>query len=216
MPVSTVVIVDDHPIFRKGLMQLINASGKHSVVGDVAAGADSLPLIETARPDLVIVDLNLGDEDGLDLIKDLKFRYPELAMMVLSMHDERYYAERALRAGARGYVMKDEVGNRIIEAIETVLAGGVWLSERERDRLLEARSMALAADDGEEGDLDSLSDRQLRILTLIGKGLGTVEIAARLKLSPKTVGTHKEHLKRKLGCASIRELRELAIRLVVS
>jgi two-component system, NarL family, response regulator NreC len=215
MPASKVVIVEDHPIFSKGLRQLINAHDGYSVLGEAADCAGAKRLVGETGPDLVIVDLNLGNEDGLELIKDLKSAYPDLAMLVLSMHDERYYAERVIRAGARGYVMKEEVGAKVVEAMSAVLDGKVWLSDVERDRLFRSISGDDGSDEARNGSqlLGRLTDRQLQIVNLIAKGLGTVEIAARLNLSEKTVGTHKEHIKKKLNCASGAELRQLAIKL---
>lgn len=215
MPVTTIAIIEDHPIYSKGLTQLINTRKEFTVIGDSDSSCGAISLVEEKKPDLVIIDLNLGNEDGLELIKNLKALFPALRMLVLSMHDERYYAERVLRAGARGYIMKEEAGSRIIDAIETVMAGKIWLSDSERERLFDSMAGGRFSPDDEEkqDSLKKLSDRQLQIFTLIGKGLGTIEIASNLGLSAKTVGTHKEHIKSKLDCPTIQDLRQLAIKL---
>lgn len=209
MPVTKVMIIEDHPIFSKGLAQLINVQKIYNVVGEATNHAEAMEILAKEKPELAIVDLNLGDEDGLDVIKDMHAVNPKLAILVLSMHDERYYAERALKAGARGYIMKEEAGNKVIDAIHTVLSGKIWLSDSERARQEES-GINLNKNNSDDG-ISTLSDRQLQIFTLIGKGLGTVEIAAKLNLSTKTIDTHKEHIKIKLHCNTSQELRQLAI-----
>ncbi|MDR0655055.1 MAG: response regulator transcription factor [Treponema sp.] len=210
MSVAKVMIVEDHPLFSKGLSSLIASQGSYSVVGEAKDSAEAFKLAGEEKPDLAIVDLNLGDEDGLDLLKDLHSRFPEIAVLVLSMHDERYYAERVLNAGGRGYIMKAEAGNKVMEAIETVLGGKIYLSKAEQERL----SAYLEPGRGQGGpfaSVEKLSDRQLQVFKLLGKGLGTVEIAAKLNLSAKTIDTHKEHIKIKFHCNTTQELRQLAI-----
>jgi DNA-binding NarL/FixJ family response regulator len=213
MPVTNVMIVEDHPIFSKGLAQLVDAQVVFKVVGEAENCAQAMTMLKDLRPALAIVDLNLGDEDGLDLIKDMKAADPELVVLVLSMHDERYYAERALRAGARGYIRKEEAGTKVIDAMKTVMAGKIWLSDTERERLFDYMTGNSLQRESKDwfASVSKLSDRQLQIFTLIGKGLGTVEIAAKLNLSTKTIDTHKEHIKIKLHCNSSQELRQLAI-----
>ncbi|MDR1175618.1 MAG: response regulator transcription factor [Treponema sp.] len=206
MPVAKVMIVEDHPLFSKGLSSLITSRGSYSVVGEAKDSAEAFKLAGEEQPDLAIVDLNLGDEDGLDLLKELHSRFPGIAVLVLSMHDERYYAERVLNAGGRGYIMKAEAGNKVMEAIETVLGGEIYLSKAEQERLSECLEPG-----GPFASVEKLSDRQLQIFNLLGKGLGTVEIAAKLTLSTKTIDTHKEHIKIKLHCNTTQELRQLAI-----
>lgn len=212
MQETKVMIIEDHPIFSKGLAQLINVQKIYVVVGEAKNGAEAMSILEKEKPELAIVDLNLGDEDGLDVIKQMHTVNSKLVILVLSMHDERYYAERALKAGASGYIMKEEAGNQVIDAIKTVLSGKIWLSTKERARE-EENNIDLSGKTlvSEKDDITSLSDRQLQIFTLIGKGLGTVEIAAKLNLSTKTVDTHKEHIKFKLHCNTSQELRQFAI-----
>ncbi len=213
MPETSVLIVEDHPIFSKGLAQLIGSQPGFAVVGEAKNGAEALSMLVSKSPDLVVLDLNLGDEDGLSLIRDLKSRKENVVVLVLSMHDERYYAERAIRAGAAGYIMKEEAGSKVIDAIRTVMAGDVWLSSAERARLENYSPSSRGAEPDADwlASISKLSDRQLQIFSLIGKGLGTVEIAAKLDLSTKTIDTHKEHIKAKLHCGSTQELRQLAV-----
>jgi len=210
MPATKVLIIEDHPIFSKGLAQLISVQQIYTVVGEAKNKAESMEILAKENPELAIVDLNLGDEDGLDLIQQMHASYPKLVILVLSMHDERYYAERALKAGARGYIMKEEAGSKVIEAIQTVLSGKIWLSEQEKKREQEGAVLGGKTHTADD-DIATLSNRQLQIFTLIAKGLGTVEIAAKLNLSAKTVDTHKEHMKIKLHCNTSQELRQFAI-----
>ena len=207
MECSKVLIVEDHPIFSKGLASLIGTQPTFAVCAEAVNREEALRAYGEHRPDLVIVDLNLGGEDGLDVVKDIHAQNQDTAILVLSMHDEKYYAERALKAGARGYIMKEESSSKVLEAARTVLAGKVWLSEEERKRMEEAKSEQAGTLSG----LSSLSDRQMQIFTMLGKGLGTIEIASRLNLSTKTVDAHKEHIKQKLYCGSSQELREMAV-----
>ncbi len=206
----TVIIIDDHPLFSRGLSQLIETQKDYKVIGMAKDRNEALSLLDSTNPDLAIVDLNLGQEDGLELIKDIVVIHPKTKILVLSMHDERFYAERAIKAGAKGYIMKAEAESQVINAIKTVTAGNVYLSPEEQKRIKE-----VAAGTNENTDkfdtLTTLSDRQLQIFTLIGKGLGTVEIASKLNLSIKTIDTHKENIKAKLHCASSAELRQMAI-----
>jgi DNA-binding NarL/FixJ family response regulator len=212
MSVVTVMIVEDHPLFSKGLASLISSQPLYAVVGEASDAAEAMQLLYEKKPALAIVDLNLGDEDGLDLIKRMKAVVPDVVVLVLSMHDERYYSERALSVGARGYIMKDEAGNKVIDAIKTVMSGKVYLSDAERERLFECMAAEGIRDSKDWfASARKLSARQLQIFSLIGKGLGTVEIAAKLGLSTKTIDTHKEHIKLKLHCNTSQELRQFAI-----
>lgn len=207
----SVLIIDDHPLFSRGLSQLIETQPDYKVVGMAKNRDEALQLFEKLEPDLAIVDLNLGQEDGLELIKEILSKNAETKILVLSMHDERFYAERALKAGAKGYIMKQEAETSVSTAIETVMNGQIYLSENEKARL-EEHSKEKEQKKSEPFDLiSSLSDRQLQIFSMIGKGLGTVEIAAKLNLSIKTIDTHKENIKIKLHCSSSAELRQMAI-----
>lgn len=206
----SVIIIDDHPLFSRGLAQLIETQNDFKVAGMAKNRNEALELLQKTSPNLTILDLNLGQEDGLELIKDILSFNPQIKILVLSMHNERFYAERALKAGAKGYIMKQEAESQVINAIKTVTQGEIYLSENEKKRIKE-----LLQGDSENSDnfttISTLSDRQLQIFSLIGKGLGTVEIAKRLNLSIKTIDTHKENIKAKLHCSSSAELRQMAI-----
>ncbi len=208
-----IMLVDDHPLFRKGLSSLINAEPKCSVIADVASPSEAIEVIRNQELDFVIVDLSLGNYDGLELIKNIQAINKDIRILVMSMHDERYYAERAIKAGAKGYVMKDQAGKVVIQAIQSVMKGNIWLSDKEKARIHDYMAERDSLQTGEEwlASMSKLSDRQLQIFNLIGKGLGTIEIAGSLQVSTKTVDTHKEHIKQKLHCGSTQELRQLAI-----
>jgi DNA-binding NarL/FixJ family response regulator len=210
MPLTRVLIVEDHPLFTKGLVSLIISQPLYIIAGEAKNFAEAMELVKTKNPNLVIVDLNLGDEDGLDVIKAIKAEYPDMVVLVLSMHDERHYAGRALKMGAQGYIMKEEAGNKVLDAIKTVMSGGIYLSEAEQERLL-GKNPAGADQEKVQVPIRDLSNRQFQIFSFIGKGLGTAEIAAKLNLSVKTIDAHKAHLKTKLRCNSSLELRQLAI-----
>ena len=208
----TVIIIDDHPLFSRGLSQLIETQKIYKVIGMAKNRLEAVSMVDELKPNLAIVDLNLGQEDGLELIKDILVIQPKTKVLVLSMHDERFYAERALKAGAKGYIMKAEAENQVINAIQTVMNNEIYLSENEKKRIKELSKNDKNKDSEEPFDLISLlSDRQLQIFTLIGKGLGTVDIANKLNLSIKTIDTHKENIKIKLHCGSSAEVRQMAI-----
>jgi len=206
-----VLIVDEYPLFCMGLSSFLKLTPGYRVVGEAATIADALEIAEKEKPHLVIMEIQLGNENGMELIPQLKSRYPEIFVLVMSMHDERYYSERTLRLGAQGYIMKNAPINNVKEAINTVMAGKVYLSENERERIFEsitgenARSMKDWAN-----SLRKLSDRELQVFSLIGNGYGITYIASKLKLSTKTIETHKEHIKIKLHCNTSRELKQLA------
>lgn len=210
----SVIIIDDHPLFSRGLSQLIETQKIFKVTGMAKDRMEAITMINDLKPNLAIVDLNLGQEDGLELIKDILAMQPATKVLVLSMHDERFYAERALKAGAKGYIMKEEAESNVITAINTVISGEIYLSDKERARISEMLKDGESAGTGSNEPFDlisNLSDRQLQIFTLIGKGLGTVEIAGKLNLSIKTIDTHKENIKLKLHCNTSAELRQMAI-----
>lgn len=206
-----IVIIDDHIIFIQGLSLLIESDKDFSVTGSATNSHDGLELIKQQKPDLVIVDLNLGDEDGLELIKSISVKFPKTKVLVLSMMQERYYSERCLAAGAKGYVMKDAAADTVIRALKTVLEGKIWLSEDEQKRYIDFHFKEPQQKQDSKSLMDSLSDRQLQIMRLIGQGNGTLEIAQMLSISTKTVDAHKEQLKKKLNCSTSQELLRLAI-----
>ncbi len=209
---TRILVVDDHPIMRAGLAQLIAEEPDLAVCGEAADAHGALEAVETLQPDLAIVDITLKDSSGIDLIKDLRVRRPKLPVLVLSMHDEMFYAERALRAGARGYVTKSEVADRIIEAVRKVLAGEVYVSGKVADKMIS--SMVGGRSDPKAFPIDRLTDRELQVLELIGEGLQTREIAGRLHVSVKTVDAHREHIKRKLDLDGANELVKYAVQWV--
>jgi DNA-binding NarL/FixJ family response regulator len=211
MAITRVLIVEDHPLFSKGLTSLIISQAPYLVIGEARNLAAAMDFARSKKPDLAIVDINLGKEDGMTVIKELRQEHPHIKILVLSMHDERYYAERVLQAGAQGYIMKEEAGDKVLDAIKTVMSGKIYLSCTERERLFAFVHQANRENADSYALLRKLTDRQLQIFSLIGKGLGTIEIANKLSLSSKTVDAHKEHIKTKLHCESSQALRQMAI-----
>lgn len=207
----SVLLVDDHPIFSKGLSALIQTEQGYHVVAEAKNGAEALARLIEKDPDFAIVDLNLGDEDGLEVIRAMKARKPNLKVLVLSMYDERYYSERALKAGAMGYVMKEEATCKVLEAMSTIVDGNIYLSESEKLHLQDTLDGKTLEDETQFASINQLSNRQLQVFSLIGQGFGTIEIAEKLDVSTKTVDAHKEHIKQKLHCPNSLELRRLAV-----
>lgn len=205
---KTVFLVDDHPSMRQGLQELINQEEDLAVCGQAGDVVSALEGVRKAAPDIAIVDLALKESSGLDLVKDLKVRFPEMPVLVLSMHDEALYAERSIRAGARGYIMKEATTENIIKAIRQVLGGEIYLSGGVSSKIL--KKMA-GADASETGGVDSLSDRELEVFRLIGQGLRTRDIAERLHLSVKTVESYREHIKTKLRLDNAAKLTRAAV-----
>lgn len=204
-----VFVVDDHPIVRHGFAQLLTAEPDLELCGQAAEARGALAAITAAEPGVVIVDVSLGDASGIDLIGEIKQRLPRAAVLVVSMHDEQLYAERALRAGAAGYVMKHEAAGAIVRAIRTVAAGGIFVSEAVSARLLQR--LAARGGPGGESPLGALSNRELHVLELIGRGLGTREIAELLHISIKTVESYRARLKEKMNLRSGVELTRFAV-----
>jgi DNA-binding NarL/FixJ family response regulator len=206
--VIRVFLVDDHPIVRHGMAQLVAAEADLAVCGDAADAASALEAITAADPGVILLDVSLGATSGIDLIRELKQRAPHAAVLVVSMHDEELYAERALRAGASGYVMKHEATQSILRAIRSVAAGGVFVSEAVSARLL-GRWAAGGASDA--SPLGKLSNRELHVLELIGRGMGTRAIAEQLQVSVKTVESYRARLKDKMNLRSGTELTRFAV-----
>jgi DNA-binding NarL/FixJ family response regulator len=192
-----ILVVDDHPMVRDGLIQLITQHRDLVCCGQADSVASALAAVEKQIPDLVILDLRLKGGDGLDLIKSLKSQYPRLKILILSQYEAPMYAERALRAGALGYVVKEQAAEEILRAIRTVLGGEVYLT-RSMAAVLLQKLVGLKSD-GLRGGIENLTDRELHVLNLLGAGLSTRQIATELNLSFKTVETHRENIKRKLG-----------------
>lgn len=210
-----IFLVDDHPITREGLARLINHEPDLEICGQANAAVRAVAEIEKQKPDLVVVDVSLTTgASGLELMKDLLARHPRLRMLGLSTHDEALYAERALRAGARGYVMKQEPTEKVMAAIRQVLNGGIYLSEAMNNRLLHKMTRSGSAPTATE--IEQLSDRELEVYRLIGQGRGTRQIATELHLSMSTVETHRTHIKDKLHLSGAPELVRRAVEWVHS
>ena len=207
---ARLLIVDDHPMTREGLVHLLAAQPDLMVCAEADTSAAALSALAKSKPDLVLADITLPGKNGIELIKDMKALQPLVPMLVISMHDESLYAERALKAGASGYVMKSEGGAKILQAIRHVLAGGVHVSEKMSARILKNLYSKPAAGTG--GSVDSLSDRELEIFRLIARGIATKVIGSQLHLSPKTVETHRMNIKAKLGIETAAELISYAAR----
>jgi DNA-binding NarL/FixJ family response regulator len=207
---SRVFIVDDHPLVREGLANLINAEDDLTVCGEAEDSAQAIAGIVKTQPDVVLVDISLQNESGLELVKHLASQFPEVALIVLSMHDETLYAERALRAGASGYVMKREASSNVLTSIHRVIEGGVFVSERVANRIaIKAAARRKAAD---KSPVERLSDRELEIFRLLGQGRTTSQIASDLNLSLKTVQAYCARAKEKFGVSSLTELLRAAFR----
>lgn len=210
-PVSRtrVLIVDDHPMVRAGLARLVEQQADLSVAGEAEDVSGALEKIGSLKPGLILTDLNLGAEDGLEMIKTARACQPWLSFLVVSMHDENLYAERVLRAGARGYVMKRAAGPQLVQAIQAVLRGETYLSPDFTRRLVDRCSSGRRQEPG--SPLETLSDRELQVFRHIGKGWGTRKIAQYLDLSVKTVETHCCHIKRKLNLEDVNALLQHAV-----
>lgn len=206
-----ILLVDDHPILREGLRRLVSAESGLSVCGVAGSVQEALSLVESEGPDLIVTDLTLPGRNGLELIKDLVSLHPTLPILVLSMHDEMAYAERVLRAGGRGYVMKDTPPEELLQAIATVLGGGVFVSKNVNNHLLQALSSGKRQPQP-SFPMERLTDREMEIFELIGRVKSNHEIACQLGISPRTVDAHRSHIREKLGIADSNELTRQAIR----
>jgi len=207
-----VFLVDDHPIVRLGLTQLINREPDLVVCGESEAGATAVASIETVKPDVVIVDLTLKQSSGFSLIKDLIALNAHLPILVLTVHEETLYAERCLRAGAKGYLMKDDAMENVLVALRRVIAGQIYVSERMQSRLF--RSSRRRGDNLIGSPLEKLTDRELEIFRLLGQGLGTKQIASLLHLSISTVESHRARIKEKFDLKNAIELLRHAVKWV--
>ena len=213
-PRHRVLIVDDHPPIREALAMRIADQPDLEVCGETADEADALRLMAETRPDLAVVDISLKTGNGIDLIKRMKDRNDNVRILVWSMHAESLYAERALRAGAHGYVKKDQATDTMLQAIRRVLDGKVWLSEAMTERLLQ-RTIGGARDESTVSRTDVLSDRELEVFRLIGSGVKTADIAERLHLSVKTVETYRDRIRQKLELGDGTELTHVATQWVL-
>ncbi len=207
-PKCKVFLVDDHPIVRQGLALFIEREPDLMVCGEAEDATSALQAIRDAAPDFVILDISLNGPDGLELLKTLRVRYPNLPALVLSMHDESVYAERALRAGANGYIMKQEAADKVITAIRHILGGDVYLSDNLTKRMLQ---QFVNGSISPRDPLAKLSDRELEVFRLIGAGHGTRQIADELHVSTKTVESYQAHIKEKMALRNARELVQHAV-----
>ncbi len=208
-----IFIVDDHPMMRDGLRQLIGGEPDLEVCGEADDAPPALALIESLKPDLALVDISLRTSSGLELIKDLRLRRPGLSILVISMHDESLYAERVLRAGGRGYIMKQEGGRKLMEAIRRVLGGHTYVSDRMASTIVDIFSGRRSET---ASPVEKLTDREFEVFQLIGRGLSTKEIAGHIHVSVKTVEVHRVNIKQKLALQTAPELIRFAVRWVES
>ena len=208
-PVRSILVVDDHPLTRHGIAQLIGQHSDLRVCGEAGSAEQALESVRALHPELVLVDVTLPGRPGLELIKDIAVLYSDVLVLVVSMHDESLYAERALKAGARGYLMKSAGGDELIKAIRQVLAGQVYVSQDMSAKILDGLSGSRSS---RPPVVSSLSDREFEVFQLVGEGLTTREIGLRLHISGKTVETHRLHVREKLGLKTPPELTKYAVR----
>jgi DNA-binding NarL/FixJ family response regulator len=211
---TKIVIVDDHPMMRQGLVQLIDNETDLSVSGEAETAEQAISVISDSAPDLVLADISLTGKSGIELIKDIQALRPGLPVLVISMHDESIYAERVLRAGGRGYIMKQEGGKQIMQAIRHVLGGQIYVSPKMSGKILEIFSGRRA--DSSASPVERLTDREFEVFQLIGHGKGTRQIAEQLHLSVKTVEVHRQHIKEKLKLTDAPSLARYAVQWVES
>ncbi|HEY1084480.1 MAG TPA: response regulator transcription factor [Prosthecobacter sp.] len=212
MTPKRLLLIDDHPIMRHGLAQLVRAEDGLDVCGEAGNARDGLAAVENLKPDLVVIDLTLPDRNGLELLKDIQALFPGTLCLVLSMHDEAMYGERALRAGARGYIMKEAAADHLITAARKVLSGGIYVSDNMASRMMEQ----VIGNRAKTASLESLTDRELEVLEMIGLGVATKIIAERLCISARTVEAHRAHIKDKLGITDGAALVRYAVQWVES
>ncbi len=204
-----IMVVDDHPIVRQGLSLLINREPDMVVCGEAEEAMGAMHVLASARPDVLLLDISLNGPDGLDVLKNVRATHPTLPVLILSMHDESIYAERALRAGANGYIMKQEATEKVLVAVRRILSGEIYVSDRIANRML--RHYITRSGTVRNSSIADLSDRELEVFRLIGEGHGTRQIAEELHLSVKTVESYQAHIKEKLSLRSARELMQHAI-----
>jgi DNA-binding NarL/FixJ family response regulator len=211
---KSVFLVDDHPIVRQGLTLLINREPDLAVCGEAEEMHAAMQALQNFQPDIMILDISLNGPDGLELLKNVKTSYPGMPVLILSMHHESLYAERALRAGANGYVMKQEASEKVLAAVRRILSGEIYVSDRIASSMLQ--HYVRGADLSGHSSISELTDRELEVFRLIGQGHGTREIAEALHLSVKTVESYQAHIKEKLCLRSARELVQYAVQWTVS
>jgi DNA-binding NarL/FixJ family response regulator len=205
---TRIFVVDDHPVVRRGLQFMLGVEPNLTVCGEAENGPEALEKIMALEPDAVVVDLALKGSSGLDLIRNLRSQCPKVKLLVFSMHDELFYAERVLRMGAHGYVTKEEGAEKAVEALRTILQGKKYFSQAVANRILDTVGGSSA--EAKAPSIERLSDRELEVLQLIGSGVGTRAIAERLRLSVKTIESYRENIKSKLGLGGATELTSYA------
>jgi len=191
-----IMIVEDHPLMQKGMEMTLNAESDMEVVGMASTGEEALSVADKVRPDLAVVDISLPGMNGLELIRQLRAKYDDLRILVVSRHEEELFAERAVRAGAQGYIMKIDAGDQVVDAVRKIADGGVYLSEKISSKLL--LNLAWGGEQKEKSPYELLSDRELTVFRMIGQGRHTREIAERMHISSKTVDTYKARIREKL------------------
>jgi DNA-binding NarL/FixJ family response regulator len=201
------IVVDDHPLYRHGVTMLIDQELHLECLGEAGTLPEAMELLAAKRPQLAIVDISLQGQSGLELVHAIRAEWPDTAVLIVSMHEENLYGERALKAGARGYVMKHQSPAILLNAVKLVLEGKIAVSEELERRILEG----IVGGKGGQDPMSRLSDRELEVFTLIGKGFGAAEIAERLCISAKTVNAYRDHLKDKLDLSGAAELRKMAV-----
>lgn len=211
---KSILIVDDHPLVRKGIRSLLESEDDIVVAGEAANRGEVLDFLRKRLPDLILLDISLQGSDGIEVTKAIRCEFEAVPILIVSMHDESLYAERALRAGANGYIMKHEVAESVIKAIRMVLAGKIYVSDNMRQKVL--RDLTQPNADVKSTPMERLSDRELEVFRLIGEGRGTREIAESLHLSIKTIETYRAHIKEKLSIRSAAELARAAVNWVES
>ncbi len=210
-----IIVVDDHPIFRQGLVNVIETNERYKVIGEADSICEALHLIEKNPPNLLLVDISLHNENGLELVREVHTTKPQIYQLVISMYDEIIYATKALQAGSRGYVMKQEATETLMSAIETVLQGKIYLSQSMHDRLIDS----YASLDNKKSEVDlisQLSIREMQVFRMIGEGFGVSEIAENLNLSGKTINAYRDNIRKKLLISGAGSLRKFAIKWIQS
>lgn len=210
---TRIFILDDHPIVRQGIGEMINDESDMTVCGESDNYQEAMGVVESLKPDVILVDISLSGSSGLEFLKSLKIQYPDCKALILSMHDETLYAERALREGARGYIMKQEATEKIMDAIRHVMKGQIYLSDHMMERILEKKYGGISAD---ASPIEALSDRELEVFRMIGEGISTSLIAKQLHRSVKTIETYRARIKVKLNLKNNMELIRLAMNWVQS
>jgi len=206
---SRILVVDDHPIVRQGLALLINQEADLVICGEAEEASGAMHVLASSKPDILVLDISLNGPDGIDLLKNIRNIHPTLPVLILSMHDESIYAERALRAGANGYIMKQEATEKVLVALRRILGGEIYVSDRIANKML--KHYITGSGTLRHSSIADLSDRELEVFRLIGEGHGTRQIAEELHLSVKTVESYQAHIKEKLSLRSARELMQHAI-----